>query len=163
MTERLRAVLDTNVFVSAFLSRNPSSPTREILHRWQAEEFVLLTADVLVDEIAEKLLASRIQPTRILELVTLLVRLAEWIEVPKEVIRPVVLQDPEDDPVIACAVVGRADYLVTYDAHFDPLEGRYGDIRITKALPFLWALRGDRQPDEGDSRFRGRAVRRRRG
>ena len=42
MTERLRAVLDTNVFVSAFLSRNPTSPTREIVQRWQAGEFVLL-------------------------------------------------------------------------------------------------------------------------
>ncbi len=30
MTERLRAVLDTNVFVSALLSHNPTSPTREI-------------------------------------------------------------------------------------------------------------------------------------
>ena len=30
MTERLRAVFDTNVFVSALLSHNPTSPTREI-------------------------------------------------------------------------------------------------------------------------------------
>jgi putative PIN family toxin of toxin-antitoxin system len=148
VTERLRAVLDTNVFVSAFLSRNPSSPTQEILRRWQAEEFVLLTADVLVDEIAEKLLARRIQPTRILEFLALLVRLAEWVEVPQEAIRPIILQDPEDDPVIACAVVGRADYLVTYDSHFEPLTGHYAGIRIAKALPFLRALRGEQPTDE---------------
>ena len=42
MTERLRAVLDTNVFVSAALSKNANSPTRELLKRWEREEFVLL-------------------------------------------------------------------------------------------------------------------------
>ncbi len=31
MTDRTRAVLDTNVFVSAALSKNPTSPTREII------------------------------------------------------------------------------------------------------------------------------------
>lgn len=57
VTERLRAVLDTNVFVSAFLSRSPTSPTREIVSRWQAGEFVLLCSPHLLDEITEKLLA----------------------------------------------------------------------------------------------------------
>ena len=33
MTERLRAVFDTNVFVAAFLSRNPTSPTKELIER----------------------------------------------------------------------------------------------------------------------------------
>ena len=59
MTERLRAVLDTNVFVSAFLSRNPTSPTREIVQRWQAGEFVLLSSESLIDEVTEKLLSRQ--------------------------------------------------------------------------------------------------------
>lgn len=148
MTERLRAVLDTNVFVSAFLSRSPSSPTREILQRWQAGEFVLLSSRTLVDEVAEKLVARQIQQERILEFLTLLARLAEWVEVPQGAVRSVILQDPEDDLVLACAVIGKADFLVTYDAHFDALKGGYAGIRITKALPFLWALRGDQPPRE---------------
>ena len=65
VTERLRAVLDTNVFVSAFLSRNPTSPTREIVRRWQAGEFVLLSSRSLLDEVTEKLLAAEIQRERI--------------------------------------------------------------------------------------------------
>jgi uncharacterized protein len=146
VTDRLRAVLDTNVFVSAFLSRSPSSPTREIFQRWEAGEFDLLISDSLFEEISEKLLAAQVEPQRILAFLTLLDRLAEWVEVPEEAIRPVVLQDPEDDPILACAVVGGADYLVTYDAHFDSLKGSYGSVKITKALPFLWALRGDRRP-----------------
>ena len=57
------------------------------------------------------------------------------------------LADPDDDQILACAVAGEADFLVTYDPHFDPLHGVYGDIKITKVLPFLWAVRGDQPPD----------------
>jgi len=32
---------------------------------------------------------------------------------------------------------------IIYDPHFDLLHGVYGDIKIIKALPFLWAVRGD--------------------
>lgn len=60
MTERLRVVLDTNVIVSAFLSRNPTSPTQEIIRRWQADEFTLLVSDAIVDELAEKLIEKGI-------------------------------------------------------------------------------------------------------
>jgi uncharacterized protein len=141
--ERLRAVLDTNVFLSAILSRSPSSPTQEILQRWQAGEFVLLVSDALIDELAEKLLENKIDPVRVTDFLALLARLAEWIKVPADTVLPVVPGDPDDDPILACAIVGQADYLVTYDRHFDPLGGVHGGVKITKALPFLWALRGD--------------------
>ena len=141
MTDRLRVVLDTNVFVSAFLSRNPASPTREIMERWQAGEFTLLLSDALVDEISEKLLEKGIDEARVVMFLSLLERLASWVHVPPEALQPVVTADPDDDLVLACAVVGAADYLVTYDPHFDPLGGQHKGIRITKALPFLEALR----------------------
>jgi putative PIN family toxin of toxin-antitoxin system len=141
--DRLRAVLDTNVFLSAFLSRNPTSPTKEVIQRWQAGEFVLLVSDKLVEELAEKLLARGIDPALVTEFLTLLAELAEWVDVPEGAMEPVVPSDSDDDVILACAVVGRADYLVTYDRHFDALEGGYAGIRITKALPFLREIRGD--------------------
>ncbi len=142
MTDRPRAVLDTNIFVSAFLSRNPSSPTRELIDRWQAGEFTLLISDALVDELTEKLLQRRISEERVTELLALLVSMAEWVDVPAESVHPEIADDPDDDAVLACAVVGRAGFLVTYDAHFEALGGNHQGIQITKALPFLWALRG---------------------
>jgi predicted nucleic acid-binding protein len=51
VTERLRAVFDTNVFVSALLSRNPTSPTQELMRRWRNEEFILLVSQALLLEI----------------------------------------------------------------------------------------------------------------
>lgn len=61
MTERLRAVFDTNVFVSALLSHNPTSPTRELMRRWRNDEFVLLVSQAILEEVVKKLesMASR--------------------------------------------------------------------------------------------------------
>ena len=142
MAKSIRAVLDTNVFVSAALSKNPSSPTREVVDRWKRGEFVLLICTSLAEEIIEKLLDHSIDSNRIGSLVESLARLAEWVEVPPEKIEAL-LSDPDDNVVVACAVEGGANYLVTYDPHFDTLQGEYRGIKIVKAIPFLEVLRGD--------------------
>ena len=141
MTERLRAVFDTNVYVSALLSRNPTSPTQELIQRWKSGEFDLLVSDALIDELAEKLQHKGISDSRIAEFLALLGRLAQWIEVPPETVVSLIPGDPDDDAILACAVIGKANYLVTYDPHFDVLGGSYRGISIVKALPFLWTLR----------------------
>lgn len=146
MTERPRAVFDTNVFVSALLSRNPTSPTQELMQRWRDEEFILLVSQALLLELVEKLQERGIGQDQIQELLVTIARLAEWVDVPPEAIAPVVIADPDDDQILACAAVGSADYLVTYDPHFDVLKGIYQGIKITKALPFLWQVRGDQAP-----------------
>ena len=147
VTERLSVVFDTNVFVSALLSRNPTSPTQELLRRWLADEFTLLISQALLIELVEKLLARGVSQKQVQELLIAISRLAEWVEVPAEAVLPVVVDDPDDDHVLACAVAGQADYLVTYDPHFDILRGSYRCVKITKALPFLWAVRGDQPPE----------------
>ena len=72
MTERFRAVLDTNVFVSAALSKNSNSPTRELLERWGREEFVLVICQALNDEIIEKLVARDVHPLTVAQQTALL-------------------------------------------------------------------------------------------
>ncbi|MFO7634368.1 MAG: putative toxin-antitoxin system toxin component, PIN family [Caldilinea sp.] len=151
MTGRLRAVFDTNVFVSALLSRNPTSPTQELMHRWRNDEFVLLVSQALLEELVEKLQERGIEQDQIQELLVTIGRLAQWVDVPQDVVVSVVAADPDDDSILACTVVGKANYLVTYDPHFDLLQGVYGSIKITKALPFLWTVRGD-QPSDTDNR-----------
>lgn len=140
MTDRTRAVLDTNVFVSAALSKNPTSPTREIIERWKRGEFVLLICAQIAEEVAEKLRDRSIDADKIESLVEGLARLAEWVEVPHEKIEAL-LADPDDNVVVACAVNGKANYIVTYDPHFDSLGGEYHGVKIVKAIPFLEALR----------------------
>ena len=150
MTDRLRAVFDTNVFVSAFLSRNPSSPTQELIRRWKANEFDLLVSNALIDELAGKLQEKGVADARIAEFLALLSKLANWVDVISDSVVSVITQDPDDDLILACAVVGGANYLVTYDPHFDVLGGSFQGIEIVKALPFLWALRGDADRDQSD-------------
>jgi putative PIN family toxin of toxin-antitoxin system len=144
MAEPVRAVLDTNVFVSAALSKNPASPTREVLERWQRGEFVLLICTPIAEEIVEKLLDHNISAERVNMLVERLAQLAEWVEVPTEKIEAL-LTDPDDNVIVACAVEGSANYLVTYDPHFDALGGEYRGMKILKAIPFLGILRGSEE------------------
>ncbi|HXF86061.1 MAG TPA: putative toxin-antitoxin system toxin component, PIN family [Anaerolineales bacterium] len=140
MTKKIRAMLDTNIFVSAALSKNVNSPTRETLERWKRGEFVLLICTPLAEEIIEKLLDHRVDEEKVGVLVETLANWAEWVEVPAEKIEAL-LSDPDDNVIVACAVEGKANYLVTYDPHFDSLNGEYRGVKIVKAIPFLEALR----------------------
>lgn len=140
MTKKIRAVLDTNIFVSAALSKNVNSPTRETLERWKRGEFVLLICTPLAEEIIEKLLDHRVDEEKVGVLVETLANWAEWVEVPAEKIEAL-LSDPDDNVIVACAVEGKANYLVTYDPHFDSLNDEYRGVKIVKAIPFLEALR----------------------
>ncbi|MBI5291598.1 MAG: putative toxin-antitoxin system toxin component, PIN family [Chloroflexi bacterium] len=146
MTKRPRAVFDTNVFVSASLSKNANSPTRELLERWKRNEFILLVCNQIAKELIEILSERGLTAEEIVDQISALARSAEWVIVPEEKIEDL-LSDPDDNVVVACAAEGAANYLVTYDPHFDTLGGNYRGIKIVKAIPFLEALRReDDQP-----------------
>lgn len=124
MTKRPRAVFDTNVFVSASLSKNANSPTRELLQRWKNSEFTLVICDQIAKELLEKLPERGLPEEAINEQISVLARSAEWVIVPDEKIEAL-LSDPDDNVIVACAVEGGANYLVTYDPHFGSLQGDY--------------------------------------
>jgi predicted nucleic acid-binding protein len=52
------------------------------------------------------------------------------------VIEPVILPDPDDDAVLACAVAARAEAIVTGDAHLLDLK-QYEGIPILTAAQLL--------------------------
>ncbi|MEA3398082.1 MAG: putative toxin-antitoxin system toxin component, PIN family [Chloroflexota bacterium] len=140
---RLRVVFDTNVVIAALLSRNPHSPLVELLHRWRNEEFELLYCNDLRFEYREKLIAKGVrfdQRLRFLDDLTSLGALV--LLTPDDVIRRIP-DDPDDDVVIACAIVGGATHLVTYDIHLRSLGEEYQGVQILDGLHFLYALRGD--------------------
>jgi predicted nucleic acid-binding protein len=59
----------------------------------------------------------------------------------------VIEADLDDDMVLACAVVGQASHLVTYDLHFAPLGDVYRGVRLIDGLHFLYLVRGDQPPN----------------
>lgn len=100
----------------------------------------MLICTPLAQEIVEKLTDHKIDENLIRNLVERLAQLADWVKVPPEKIENL-LSDPDDNIIVACAVEGGAIYLVTYDPHFDSLNGEYRSVKIIKAIPFLEILR----------------------
>lgn len=145
MADKLRVVLDTNVVLAAYLSKNPRSPTRELLDRWRAGEFVQLYSDGTLAEVVEKLTAKETDATIVVRYVADLERLGEHVVVTPEDVMPVIPADPDDDLIIACAVVGKATHIVTYDPHYDILGGEYRGVKIVDGLHFLHLIRGDHE------------------
>ncbi len=139
----LRAVLDANVYVAAYLSRNPRSPNTELFRRWRDSQFVLLVSKVALKEVVEKFGELGIDQQLTLELVAHILADAEYVHVSEENVHSTILADLDDDYVLACAVVGKAEYLVTYDPHFDCLGGEYRGFKIVDGLHFLYIVRGD--------------------
>jgi predicted nucleic acid-binding protein len=61
-------------------------------------------------------------------------REAKTVEIDREL--PLIMEDPDDNKFLNCALFGKADYLVTSDQHLLKLE-EYLGIRICKPSQFL--------------------------
>jgi len=136
-----KVVFDTNVFIAAALSKSDRSPNKELISRWKAEEFQLVISDGILKEVVEKLISKGIAKEKVIALVTDIFLLADWVEVKSEDIKDLIPKDPADNEVIACALIGKANFLVTYDPHFDILGKIYRGIYIMEPLEFLVFLR----------------------
>jgi len=143
-TERWRAVLDTNVIIAACRSRNPQSPTIELLKLWTDGAFDLLYSVALKDEYKEKLAERHADPVRAQHFLVQLLQQGVLVNVSS--IPRVIAADPDDDVILACAVAGQATHLVTYDLHFALLGDSYRGIRLIDGLHFLYLVRGDKPP-----------------
>ena len=101
---------------------------------------IVVVSPAIVEEVAAALVrpkfAHRISVVRtsVRELVESLLSLAE-ISAPRRVI-PVVTADPEDDKILACARVARAQWLVSGDRHLLAV-GHYHRVRIVDPRTFL--------------------------
>lgn len=142
----IRAVFDANVYVAAYLSKNPRSPNKELFRRWRYDEFVLLVSPAILEEVIEKFDERGIAQALTVDLVSFVLAAAEYVMTPADEMPAKIVGDPDDDRVLACAIAGKADYLVTYDPHFDCLGGEYQGIRVLDGLHFLYVVRGDTKP-----------------
>jgi len=136
----MRAVLDTNLLVSYLLTHHP--PIATIIDGFLAQdEFVMVTAPELLAELDRVLTYPKLQRYYTDEertrFVALVMALGEVVDLPETV--PRICRDPDDDRLIACAVVGEADVIVSGDNDLLALE-RVGDIPILTAAQFLAML-----------------------
>ncbi|HRJ43208.1 MAG: putative toxin-antitoxin system toxin component, PIN family [Caldilineaceae bacterium] len=128
-----RVVFDTNILISALLSLN-GAPFRCIaLARTGLVQSV--TCPQILDEFAEKLRSKfAFAEDRVLLAVGEIRNCSEVVAAP-DILR-VVADDPDDDVVIECAVIGEASVIVSGDKHLRSLA-RYQTIQILTAVDFL--------------------------
>jgi putative PIN family toxin of toxin-antitoxin system len=131
----LRVVVDTNIFVSAQLSRN--GVPAQLLRAWREHRFVLLTSPAITVEITETLAGFigrapyAVSQGDVDEVVTLLKTVA--VEVPgSAAVTDAVIPDPDDLVFLACAVDGGADFIASGDKHLKALK-------VYRNMPILTA------------------------
>lgn len=109
------AALDANIIASASITDR--TPPGQILEAWRHEQFRLILSEHLLEELRRTLqkayFRSRLPPDRCAEFLDRLVTYATVV--PLTVSVQGVASHPEDDLVLATALSGHAEYLVTGD------------------------------------------------
>ncbi len=129
----MRAVLDTNVFISGIFF---SGPPYKVLRAWQDKKIRLVASPPILEEyqrVAETLSAHypgvEIQP-----IIDLLIAHADLV-VPERLKGPV-CEDPHDDKFIECAIAGKAEFIISGDKHLLKVSG-YRGIEIISPRQFM--------------------------
>ena len=145
----MRAVLDSNVAVSAFLS--PGGAPHRILEALEGGAFTMVTSEALHGELEEVLARPRLRQRSArneVELQDFLVGLRDRATIVTPSFKLVVIdRDPSDNAVIEAAIEGEADFIVSGDAHLLEL-GSYEGILIVTPATFLAILAAEKKrPD----------------
>jgi len=115
----MRALLDANIFISFLLMPNRESPIVKIVSAGIRGKYTLLLNAKLLEEFSQRVLSkpylsARISPAELQRLVEILFSVGEVIPEIKSPI-PAVTRDLKDDYLLAYAIVGQADFLVSGD------------------------------------------------
>lgn len=116
----MRIGIDTAILIRAH--DKASGPARELLALIRDTEHKLILSPYVLSEVARVLYYPRLQKLyslteheidRYLGMLRSMADIVDPADGP-----PVVLEDPEDDPIVYTAVAGEADILCTVDKHF---------------------------------------------
>lgn len=135
----LRAVLDANVFVSAFLQ--PKGPSGRILRAFlEKQSFEMVLSVSILAEVRGTMRYPRVRRRLALSDPEIEARIASIgllaDLVPGEVEVKAVKEDPDDDKYLAAALEGRAGFVVTGDQHLRRLQ-EYLGTRILSPRQFV--------------------------
>jgi putative PIN family toxin of toxin-antitoxin system len=129
-------VLDANVLVSATLSR--LGKPAECMRLIEQGRVQSVTCWAILEEFGLKLRAKFAFPMpRVRKAVDKVEQHSTLIQIDHTL--HVVVDDPDDDEVLECALAGEARYVVTGDHHLLGME-RYRDIAIVTPADFLAAV-----------------------
>lgn len=137
-------VIDTNLLISALITKNDSTPSK-LLAEWREDRYNLVISEELIDEAKTVLRREKIykkyhiSPEEINELI-------EELNSSTLSVEPLPLselyvhsRDLKDDKLLACALAGDCNYLITGDNDLLVLNGNpaIGNLQIITATQFL--------------------------
>ena len=128
----MRVVLDTNTLVSGVISAG--GPPRRLLDGARTQVFELCSSATLLAELLDVLsrgkFAVRLRQAGLTpQGIVADIRRVAYMAAPQAVPR-VIEHDADDDHVLACAVAGQANLIVSGDKHLHSLDGQYLGISI---------------------------------
>src|SRR3989344_2725121 len=129
----MRAVLDTNIFVSGI---HWSGASEKVLRAWFLDNFKLVSSTDIVDEFVKTMISFKV-PMKIEDILwweSLILEKSELVMPRKKV--NAVKDDPDDEKFIEAALEGKADYVVTQDRHLLRVK-EFGGVKIVTPEEFL--------------------------
>jgi putative PIN family toxin of toxin-antitoxin system len=139
----MSVLLDANIFISYLLPSAISSPIHRILQGAIEGKYILLVPDALITEFSRKVstkpyLRERIAQEELALFISLLRTVSERLSPITEEI-PEAVRDPKDNYLVAYALIGQADYLVTGDNDLLSLQ-QIGTLTILRPSEFAALL-----------------------
>ena len=138
----MRVVLDANVLVSALLQFH-NAPSAAIYSAIKANHLILVTSKAILAEVQDVLsrdrLATKYQlsPQKQHALVAEVQAVAYVVKAKMAI--SAVVADPDDNKILACAMKGKAEYVVSGDPHLLNLQ-HFHQIKIVTPRAFLAVL-----------------------
>ena len=129
----IRSVLDTNVFISSFFGGNP----RKIIDLWKQDGIKLCLSQAIVEEYIEVLLRLGLKDkSEIKELLNLFSNRGNTIFTCATTPVSLIIEDPDDNKFVECAVALDAKYIISGDKHLLS-KNKYLNIKIVSPSEFL--------------------------
>lgn len=135
----IRAVVDTNVFISATLYEGQAS---KLLSHWQRGRFIYLISKQILEEYIKVLSYPKFRLAE--EEIKWIIReeLLPYVETVKIKIPVSVIKiDPSDNIFLSTAVEGKASFVISGDRHLLVLK-KYQDIQIVRIRNFSHLIEG---------------------
>jgi putative PIN family toxin of toxin-antitoxin system len=142
---KFRVVLDTNIIIASHLSESKDSPNKEIIHRWENDQFDVLWTDDTLHEYINKSKYFNVPEESIVKIISQFISFGEEVKI-KFYHYEFYPEDAKDICFVLCALNGDGTHIITYDSHLLDLKKDYQTkfgIQVVNPITCLKQLRNN--------------------